>query len=42
MDQVDEVLEVLRAELGAKERLIRQLSQKQPGHDGGARPAQEG
>jgi DivIVA domain-containing protein len=41
MDQVDEVLEVLRAELGAKERLIRQLSQQQPQHDGGARPAQE-
>jgi DivIVA domain-containing protein len=40
MDQVDEVLEVLRAELGAKERLIRQLSQ--PQHDGGARPAREG
>ena len=42
MDQVDEVLEVLRAELGAKERLIRQLSQKQTQHDGGARPAQDG
>ncbi|MEV7647901.1 DivIVA domain-containing protein [Arthrobacter sp. NPDC089319] len=40
MDQVDEVLEVLRSELGAKERLIRQLSQ--PQHDGGSRPAREG
>lgn len=41
MDQVDEVLDVLRAELGAKERLIRQLSQ-QPQHDGGARLGPEG
>lgn len=42
MDQVDEVLDVLRSELGAKERLIRQLSQKQTQHDGGARPTREG
>ncbi|TJY71338.1 DivIVA domain-containing protein [Arthrobacter sp. CAU 1506] len=46
MDQVDEVLEVLRAELGAKERLIRQMSQSQHDggsrHDGGAHPAREG
>jgi DivIVA domain-containing protein len=42
MDQVDEVLDVLRAELGAKERLIRQLSHEQPQHDGGAHPAREG